>query len=39
MREGELLADEAPQALLERAGTDDIETAFLTLIDQKAGAR
>jgi ABC-2 type transport system ATP-binding protein len=39
MREGELLADETPQALLERAGTDDIETAFLTLIDQKAGAR
>jgi ABC-2 type transport system ATP-binding protein len=39
MREGELLADETPQALLERAGTHDIETAFLTLIDQKAGAR
>jgi ABC-2 type transport system ATP-binding protein len=39
MREGELLADETPQALLERAGTEDIETAFLTLIDQKAGAR
>jgi ABC-2 type transport system ATP-binding protein len=39
MWEGELLADETPQALLERAGTYDIETAFLTLIDQKAGAR
>jgi ABC-2 type transport system ATP-binding protein len=39
MREGELLADETPQALLERAGTQDIEIAFLTLIEQKAGAR
>jgi ABC-2 type transport system ATP-binding protein len=39
MRDGDLLADETPQALLESVGTDDIEQAFLTLIDQKAGAR
>ena len=39
MRDGELLADETPQALLDSVGTDDIEQAFLTLIDQKAGAR
>lgn len=39
MRDGELLADETPAALLESVGTDDIEQAFLTLIDQKAGAR
>jgi ABC-2 type transport system ATP-binding protein len=39
MREGELLADDTPDALLESAGTDDIEQAFLTLIDRKAGVR
>ncbi|GAA1596900.1 ABC transporter ATP-binding protein [Kribbella sancticallisti] len=39
MREGDLLADETPQALLESAGTGDLEQAFLTLIDRKAGAR
>ncbi|TCC59608.1 ABC transporter ATP-binding protein [Kribbella pittospori] len=39
MRDGELLADDTPQALLESVGTDDIEQAFLTLIEQKAGAR
>jgi len=39
MRDGDLLADETPQALLESVGTDDIEQAFLTLIDRKAGAR
>lgn len=38
MREGELLADETPDDLLERSGADDVEQAFLTLID-KAGAR
>src|SRR5215207_8103837 len=32
MREGALLADETPQDLLGRAGTADLETAFLTLI-------
>jgi len=39
MRDGELLADDTPQALLESVGTDDIEQAFLTLIEQKAAAR
>jgi len=39
MREGALLADETPQDLLGRAGTADLETAFLTLIDQKVGIR
>jgi ABC-2 type transport system ATP-binding protein len=38
MREGDLLADDTPEALLERSGADDVEQAFLTLID-KAGAR
>ncbi|MER7251694.1 ABC transporter ATP-binding protein [Kribbella sp. NPDC000426] len=39
MRDGDLLADDTPQALLDSVGTDDIEQAFLTLIDRKAGAR
>ncbi|HET6737454.1 MAG TPA: ABC transporter ATP-binding protein [Kribbella sp.] len=39
MRDGDLLADDTPQALLDSAGTSDIEQAFLTLIDRKAGAR
>jgi ABC-2 type transport system ATP-binding protein len=37
MREGDLLADDTPEGLLEKSGTDDVEQAFLTLID-KAGA-
>jgi len=39
MRDGDLLADDTPQALLDSVGADDIEQAFLTLIDRKAGAR
>ncbi len=39
MRDGDLLADDTPDALLAAAGTSDIEQAFLTLIDRKAGAR
>ncbi|WP_112248275.1 ABC transporter ATP-binding protein [Kribbella monticola] len=39
MREGELLADDTPDGLLASVGTSDIEQAFLTLIDRKAGAR
>ncbi|WP_410786079.1 ABC transporter ATP-binding protein [Kribbella sp. C-35] len=39
MRDGDLLADDTPQDLLLSAGTSDIEQAFLTLIDRKAGAR
>jgi ABC-2 type transport system ATP-binding protein len=38
MREGDLLADDTPEALLEHSGAEDVEQAFLTLID-KAGAR
>jgi ABC-2 type transport system ATP-binding protein len=33
MREGALLADETPQALLERTHTGDVESAFLSLVD------
>ena len=36
MRDGELLADDTPQGLLDSVGTVDIEQAFLTLIDRKA---
>ncbi|MFD7156686.1 ABC transporter ATP-binding protein [Kribbella sp. NPDC059898] len=39
MRDGELLADETPDALLSAAGTTDIEQAFLTLIEEKEAAR
>ena len=39
MRDGDLLADDTPRGLLDSVGTDDIEQAFLTLIDRKAGAR
>jgi ABC-2 type transport system ATP-binding protein len=39
MRDGELLADDTPDDLLAAAGTADIEQAFLSLIDRKAGAR
>jgi ABC-2 type transport system ATP-binding protein len=33
MRDGLLLADDTPAALLERTGTDDIEKAFLMLVE------
>jgi ABC-2 type transport system ATP-binding protein len=36
MREGLLLADDTPDALLEKTGSADIEQAFLTLIDSEA---
>ncbi len=39
MRDGLLLADDTPQALLEKSGADDIEQAFLTLIDAEGGPR
>jgi ABC-2 type transport system ATP-binding protein len=39
MRDGDLLADDTPQALLDSIGASDIEQVFLTLIDRKAGAR
>ena len=34
MRDGALLADETPAALLTRTGTDDVESAFLALVDR-----
>ncbi len=34
MRDGSLLADETPAALLERTGASDVESAFLSLVDQ-----
>ena len=34
MREGRILADEPPDALLSRTGARDIEAAFLLLVDQ-----
>jgi ABC-2 type transport system ATP-binding protein len=38
MREGRLLADDTPGALLEQTRADDVEDAFLSLIDQAAAA-
>ncbi|MFE9682561.1 ABC transporter ATP-binding protein [Streptomyces sp. NPDC006285] len=41
MREGGILADETPDALRDRTGTDTVEAAFLHLVDEAiaAGAR
>jgi ABC-2 type transport system ATP-binding protein len=36
MRDGRVLACESRQALLERTGTDDVEVAFLTLVEGAA---
>jgi ABC-2 type transport system ATP-binding protein len=36
MREGHLLADDTPNALLEQTGTADVEAAFLALVDRDA---
>ncbi len=38
IRDGALLADETPEAVKLRAGTDDLDQAFLTLIRQGAGS-
>ncbi|MFS4097105.1 ABC transporter ATP-binding protein [Streptomyces sp. AF1A] len=38
MREGEILADDTPDALRTRTGTDTVEAAFLHLVDQAAAA-
>jgi ABC-2 type transport system ATP-binding protein len=35
MREGRLIADDAPDALLRRTGADDIESAFLGLVERE----
>jgi ABC-2 type transport system ATP-binding protein len=34
MREGVLLADDSPQALLEATGTADVEAAFLRIVEE-----
>jgi ABC-2 type transport system ATP-binding protein len=36
MRDGEILAHDTPAAIKEHAGTDDIESAFLTLVEEVA---
>ena len=36
MREGRIIADDTPAALLEKTGAADIETAFLDLVAQAA---
>ncbi|MEU8030183.1 ABC transporter ATP-binding protein [Streptomyces sp. NPDC049099] len=38
MREGEILADDTPDALRTRTGTDTVEAAFLHLVDEAAAA-
>ncbi|NYV75074.1 ABC transporter ATP-binding protein [Streptomyces sp. UH6] len=38
MREGEILAQDTPDALKTRTGTDTVEAAFLSLIDEAAEA-
>jgi ABC-2 type transport system ATP-binding protein len=38
MREGRLIADDSPAALLERTGTEDIEHAFLSLVHAEEAA-
>ncbi|MFI9345381.1 ABC transporter ATP-binding protein [Streptomyces sp. NPDC052773] len=37
MREGEILAEDTPDALRSRTGADTVEAAFLHLVDQAAG--
>ncbi|MFI2203044.1 ABC transporter ATP-binding protein [Streptomyces sp. NPDC020192] len=39
MREGEILADDTPDALRTRTGTDTVEAAFLRLVDEAAAHR
>jgi ABC-2 type transport system ATP-binding protein len=39
MREGGLLADDTPQGVLAATGTDDVEQAFLTLVDRAASGQ
>ncbi|MFG1998745.1 ABC transporter ATP-binding protein [Spirillospora sp. NPDC048911] len=39
MREGEILADDTPDGLRDRAGVQDLEKVFLQLINEREGAR
>jgi ABC-2 type transport system ATP-binding protein len=36
MREGVIIADDTPSAIKQEAGTDDVETAFLNLVEAAA---
>jgi ABC-2 type transport system ATP-binding protein len=36
MREGRIIADDSPQRIREKTRTDDIESAFLALVDEEA---
>jgi ABC-2 type transport system ATP-binding protein len=38
MRDGALIADDTPRALLQRTGTDDVESAFLSIVEGKEPA-
>jgi ABC-2 type transport system ATP-binding protein len=37
LRDGHVLATGSPEALMERTGTDDVERAFLALVDAQSG--
>jgi ABC-2 type transport system ATP-binding protein len=37
MRDGLIIADDTPALILAQTGTDDMESAFLALVDQAAG--
>jgi len=37
MREGRIIADDTPDYIREKTGTDDIEGAFLALVAEDAG--
>ena len=36
MREGEIIADGSPEAIMDRTGTGDIEEAFLKIVEAAA---
>jgi ABC-2 type transport system ATP-binding protein len=38
MREGRLIADESPEALLARTNTSDVEAAFLSIVEKKGAS-
>ena len=39
MRDGRILADDTPQGVLAATGADDVEQAFLTLVDRRCSPR
>jgi len=39
MREGRIIADDTPAHIREKTQTDDIESAFLALVDDERGVR